>query len=328
MNFTYEGHDFILHGDAQERVKRLPDNSVNCIVTSPPYYGLRDYGVTGQIGLEESPEAYIEKLVNLFRECRRVLAKNGTFWLNLGDSYAANRGYQVPDNMHVDVGNSLAMKVPNGLKPKDLMMIPARVALALQADGWYLRSQIIWHKPNCMPESVKDRPTNDYELVYLLSKSPEYFYDADAIKEAAHYDGRKDTMHKGSAKYSEGLVPNAKPHTLAASGHERWQRGPSGEFVRNARAVWSVNTKPYSEAHFATMPQELADKCIKAGCPKGGVVLDPFGGAGTTAVSAISLKRHYILIELNPAYISLAQKRIRIAEIEASQLDMFEAVQA
>lgn len=322
MDFTYEGHDFILHGDAQERVKRLPDNSINCIVTSPPYYGLRDYGVTGQIGLEESPEAYIEKLVLLFRECRRVLAKNGTFWLNLGDSYASDsKGSSGPSKKQLSNAGSRydTRKFNHGMKSKNLMMIPARVALALQADGWYLRSQIIWYKPNCMPESVKDRPTNDYELVYLLSKSPEYFYDADALREP------NKTENNIRTRDNEAWANNAVRSPLG-KGTRDWNN-PLG---RNARAVWSINTKPYSEAHFATMPQELADKCIKAGCPKGGVVLDPFGGAGTTAVSAISLKRHYILIELNPAYIGLAQKRIRIAEIEASQLEMFEfeAVQA
>lgn len=317
---TYTGHDFILQGDALAKAKQLEDESVHCIVTSPPYYGLRDYGVTGQIGLEESPEQYIEKLVTLFQELRRVLKKDGTFWLNLGDSYWANRAQNGEMNgigdssfagrqYHARAGG----KSHDTYKPKDLMMIPARVALALQADGWYLRSQVIWHKPNCMPESVKDRPTNDYEMVYLLTKSSEYFYDVDAVREPHKTESNVRTRD------NEAWANNAVTTPLG-KGTREWN-SPLG---RNKRAVWSINTKPYSESHFATMPQELADNCIKAGCPKGGIVLDPFGGAGTTAVSAISLKRHYILFELNCGYISLAQKRIQQAVMRSKQLELFD----
>lgn len=308
--------DTILHGNALDRIKELPSASVDCIVTSPPYYGLRNYGVDEQIGLEETPEAYIEKLVTLFRECRRVLKSTGTFWLNLGDSYASdNKGSGGPSKKQLSNKGSRygAKKFIHNMKSKDLMMIPARVALALQADGWYLRSQIIWHKPNAMPESVKDRPTNDYEMVYLLAKSNEYFYDADAIKEKA------SGLRSGGFSMQTHL---ARRDTISG-GDPSNLKGMSWE-MRNKRAVWSINTKPYQDAHFATMPQELADTCIKAGCPKGGIVLDPFGGAGTTAVSAISLKRHYLLIELNAEYIAMAQKRIDYAKIAASQLELFE----
>lgn len=319
MDFKLEGHDYILQGNALDRVYRLEDASIDCIVTSPPYFGLRNYGHAEQIGLEETPEQYIESLVTLFRECRRALKDTGTFWLNLGDSYWHIRDESGRSGGEGNTAKAYTKnqaraggKYHDTYKPKDLMMIPARVAMALQADGWYLRSQIVWHKPNAMPESVTDRPTNDYEMVYLLSKSREYFYDADAIREAHKTEetALRDKSNEGyGAAYTKPL----------GAGPRSWYT-PTG---RNKRAVWAINTKPYSEAHFATMPQELADTCIKAGCPKDGVVMDPFGGAGTTAVSAISLKRHYILFELNTAYIGLAQKRIRLAEIEASQLDMF-----
>lgn len=314
----------IICGNSLDVVMGMSRESVNCIVTSPPYYGLRDYGVAEQIGLEESPEAYIEKLVKLFRECRRVLAKDGTFWLNLGDSYAANRGYLVADSKHTNVGNSKQSKVPQGLKEKDLMMIPARVALALQADGWYLRSQIIWHKPNAMPESVKDRPTNDYELVYLLTKSASYFYDADAIREPHQEESMRRAMRGNSAenKYASGswrptgVHPNTMSQARDYKGYEGMDEAikngetPLSPNGRNKRAVWSINTQPYRDAHFATMPLELAETCIKAGCPHGGIVLDPFGGSGTTGEAAIGLNRDYRLIELNPEYVLLAEERV------------------
>lgn len=330
--------DIILQGNALDRIKELQSESVDCIVTSPPYYGLRSYLPEGhpdktlEIGLEESPEAYIEKLVSLFRECRRVLKDTGTFWLNLGDSYWGGKGQsgrhtsdvqlerfsrgETLSKPYSQVGGGYGTIAPKDgkhdtYKSKDLMMIPARVALALQADGWWLRSAIVWHKVNAMPESIKDRPTNDYEMVYLLTKSSEYFYDTDAIREPHKTENNIRTRDNESWANNAVTIPLGKGT----------RNSPLG---RNKRAVWAINTRPYQDAHFATMPQELADTCIKAGCPKGGVVLDPFGGAGTTTVSAISLKRHYILIELNAEYIKLAQKRIDYAMIAASQLELWE----
>jgi len=294
----------ILVGDVRERLKELPDESVHCCVTSPPYFGLRDYGVAGQIGLETTPDAYIAELVAVFAEVRRVLRKDGTLWLNLGDSYAANRGYQVSQSKHQahDYGTSNASKVPDGFKQKDLLMVPARVALALQADGWWLRSDIIWHKPNPMPESVTDRPTSAHEHIFLLAKSQTYYFDADAVKEpdvAGHKSGngyaRVDTKNVG-VRLSYG----------GRGQEEQWEPGGG----RNIRNVWTIATQPYSGAHFATFPPALIEPCIKAGCPIGGTVLDPFGGAGTTGLVADRLGRDAILIELNPDYAEIARKRI------------------
>jgi DNA modification methylase len=246
----------ILVGDCMERLDELPDESVHCCVTSPPYWGLRDYGEEGQIGLEETPEAYVERLVDVFREVRRVLRDDGTLWLNLGDSYAANRSYQVTDQKWREVGNEKASTVPPGPKPKDLVGIPWRVAFALQADGWWLRSAIVWHKPNPMPESVRDRPTSSYEHVFLLAKSERYFYDADAIAEestgrdAGNGFDRPHMISKG-----EG---NPEPWTA------------DGKATRNRRNVWTITTKPYSEAHFAVYPPDLIEPCIKAGTSEKG----------------------------------------------------------
>jgi DNA modification methylase len=267
----------IINGCCLDVLKTLPDCSVNCCITSPPYYGLRDYGVDGQIGLEETPEEYVQKLVAVFREVRRVLKDDGTLWLNLGDTYAASRSYQVTDNKHKDVGNKIGHSVPPGLKQKDLIGIPWMVAFALRADGWYLRQDIIWHKPNPMPESVKDRCTKAHEYVFLLSKKQRYYFDADAIAE--------DTVCGNSG---------CKLHTEK----------------RNKRSVWTVNTAPCKEAHFATFPKKLIEPMILAGCPKGGVVLDPFIGSGTTGMVSVSLQRKYIGIELNKKYCEeIADKR-------------------
>jgi site-specific DNA-methyltransferase (adenine-specific) len=308
-------------GDCREVLRELPAESVHCVVTSPPYWGLRDYGtatweggdadcdhvmsralkrdnnggmppagegtrgtqsstassvllfrdacgkcgarrVDAQLGLETTPEAYVAAMVDVFREVRRVLRDDGTLWLNLGDSYAAARSYQVRDNKHTDVGNTMASSVPEGLKPKDLVGIPWRVAFALQADGWYLRSDIVWAKPNPMPESVTDRPTKSHEYVFLLAKSARYFFDADAVRETS-----------------------------------------SDDFGRNIRSVWTIATAPYPGAHFATFPPKLVEPCVKAGCPVGGVVLDPFAGTGTVGMVAQSLSRRAVLIELNPEYL-------------------------
>jgi DNA modification methylase len=230
-------------------------------VTSPPYWGLRDYGVAGQLGLEKTPEEYVEKVVAIFREVWRVLRGDGTLWLNLGDTYAANRGYQVVDNKHIDVGNSKASSVPPGLKPKDLVGIPWRVAFALQADGWYLRQDIIWSKPNPMPESVRDRCTKAHEHIFLLTKNEKYCYDADAVKEPSVYQpGSRKDQKKGefNSKYAGDV---------ARIGDESFRAIRS---TRNRRSVWTITTKPFKEAHFATFPPEIPEICIKAGTSEKG----------------------------------------------------------
>ena len=261
----------VLEGDSRTVLATLPEASVQCCVTSPPYFGLRDYGHNGQIGLEATTDDYVAEMVALFREVRRVLKDDGTLWLNLGDSYAGS-GKGPSQSLSAEARDMTHTMhtafVPDGLKPKDLIGIPWRVAFALQADGWYLRSDIIWHKPNPMPESVTDRPTKAHEYVFLLTKSARYYYDAAAIAE------------------------------------------PSIDDTRNARTVWSITTQPYKGAHFATMPPELARRCIFAGSKTGDTVLDPFGGAGTTGLVADRLGRDAMLIELNPTYAEMARQRI------------------
>lgn len=257
----------ILNGDCRDLLKGMEAESVNCIVTSPPYYGLRDYGVDGQIGLEQTPDEYVAELVSVFREARRVLRDDGTLWLNLGDSYAE----------------------------KALLGIPWRAAFALQADGWHLRQDIIWHKQNPMPESVTDRCTKAHEYVFLLAKSNKYYYDAEAIAEVADFPGVRV-----ATAYTEKAVGSTS--TTAYNG--------SAKDTKNRRSVWSITTQPFAGGHVATMPPVLAETCIKAGCPLGGTVLDPFGGAGTTGLVADRLNRHAILCELNPEYIVIAKNRI------------------
>lgn len=278
----------LLCGDVVPMLRTIPEASVRCCVTSPPYWGLRDYGEAGQIGLEATPELFVARLVEVFREVRRVLTDDGTLWLNLGDSYAANRSYQVTDSKHVDVGNGKASKVPDGLKPKDLVGIPWMVAFALRADGWYLRRDIIWAKPNPMPESVRDRPTSSHEYLFLLTKNERYYYDADAIAEPAAWerwgDQTESKAHTGKAGH---LAGKTKEEILAIAakrakqdGHGRRHEGfnalvPSvePELTRNARSVWTIATQPYKGAHFATFPEELPRRCIKAGTSdKGGCV--------------------------------------------------------
>ncbi len=302
----------ILHGDCRAILSTLPDCSVQCCVTSPPYYGLRDYGVDGQIGLEPTPDEYVAEMVAVFREVRRVLRDDGTLWLNIGDSY------NTPNNRrdasaYVSGGKSRLMEQePNRkasqrydatLKPKDLLGIPWLLAFALRADGWYLRSDIIWHKPNPMPESVRDRPTSAHEHVFLLSKRGAYFYDADAVRE-----DNADTSWASQARI-DGRTEEQGPKAKERKAYELQgsHRNPDG---RNARNVWTIATQPYSGAHFATMPPELAERCIKAGTKPGDTVLDPFGGAGTTGLVADRLNRNATLIELNPAYRTLAAERI------------------
>ncbi len=299
--------DFQLYnGDALETLRLMPDESVHMAVTSPPYWGLRDYGDEGQLGLEATPELYVERLVEIFRELRRVLRDDGTLWLNLGDTYHGGGGGNYGDGLSSKQGGQHLTNVRNrirldGLKAKDLVGIPWMVAFALRADGWWLRSDIIWHKPNTMPSSVTDRPTGAHEYLFLLSKSSRYFYDADAIREPNRPDGRTKTVHDTRTNNSH---PNYAGRT--GCGKERWPN----ELGRNRRSVWEVVTEPLQDAHFATFPQALIDPCVMAGSPEGGVVLDPFMGAGTTALVARRLGRRSIGIELNADYCELAARRL------------------
>lgn len=297
----------ILHGDSLDVLRSLPDGFVNTCVTSPPYWGLRDYGVDGQLGAEPTPEEYVERLVAVFREVKRVLRDDGTLWLNLGDSYVGtgHKGrHRDPKNKSGRNGQSWALNNRvDGLKRKDLVGIPWRVAFALQADGWYLRSDIIWHKPNAMPESVKDRPTKAHEYIFLLTKSAKYYYDADAIREPVTTKpwGKGPNGSIGTAKKQQGAAGGARAKSGRAGNH------PKG---RNKRTVWSVTTKPFKGAHFAVFPPDLIEPCVLAGAPEGGIVLDPFFGAGTTGLVAQKHGRNYLGIELNSEYIELARKRI------------------
>ena len=305
----------ILIGDCIAGMKTLPDQSVHCCVTSPPYFGLRDYGMAGQIGLEDTPDAFVARLVDVFREVRRVLRDDGTLWLNLGDSYAANRSYQVPSTKGGakhgpgQAAGGKASAVPDGLKPKDLIGIPWRVAFALQSDGWYLRQDIIWHKPNPMPESVTDRCTKAHEYVFLLSKSARYYFDAEAVKEEGVYPAGTKAA-KGSADRQAQQGVNARPPEYKVY-----------DGFRNRRSVWTVATKPFAGAHFATFPPGLIEPCILAGSPVGGTVLDPFGGSGTTAGVAMKHGRNAVLCELNPEYAALMPERIRV--LGGDQPDLF-----
>lgn len=331
----------ILQGDCRDILTTMPDKSVNCVVTSPPYFGLRDYGHDGQIGLEETPDAYVAKMVEVFREVRRVLRDDGTVWLNLGDSYAGSWGNAGGHNRGNGTQREITMGsvvkdqaerngdfVPPaangyaelGIKKKDLIGIPWRVAFALQADGWYLRQDIIWHKPNPMPESVRDRCTKAHEYIFLLSKSERYFYDNEAVKEplaeaSIGRAGRKQRLmdRTGAGTLGKQIVDGVDA-THAYAGLALGRNGKTGydldSGLRNRRSVWTVATKPYKGAHFATFPPDLIRPCILAGCPKDGTVLDPFNGSGTTGQVALEEGREYIGIELNPEYIELSHKRI------------------
>jgi site-specific DNA-methyltransferase (cytosine-N4-specific) len=263
----------LFEGDALTVLRLLPSASVRCIITSPPYWGLRDYGIREQIGLEGSMPQFINKLVNIFSEAKRVLTDDGTLWLNIGDSFTSgNRGYRAPDKKNPARAMSVRPNTPDGLKAKDLIGIPWRLAFALQADGWYLRSDIVWNKPNAMPESVKDRPNRSHEYLFMLTKSEKYYYDWELVREVADNGG-----------------------------------------LRNRRSVWNVNTKPFSGAHFATFPPELIRPCIQASCRPGDFVLDPFFGSGTVGLVCKEENRKYIGIELNPEYVMLAVNRLKMA---------------
>jgi DNA modification methylase len=305
----------ILIGDVRERLKELPDQSVNCCVTSPPYWGLRDYGNDGQIGLEQTPDAFIAELVSVFNEIKRVLRDDGTLWVNMGDSYSSHkdcksvsqtlaRGGSSELASVIEKGKSVSrnskMLKSVGLKNKDLVGIPWMLAFALRADGWYLRQDIIWHKPNPMPESVRDRCTKAHEYIFLMSKSPKYYFDSEAMKEPSTNLG-KTKIRFGGNKYGD----SDDPKHATKSGNEYTDTG-----FRNKRSVWSVTTRPFKGAHFATFPPALIEPCILAGSPRWGVVLDPFFGAGTTGLVAQRHDRKWIGCELNPEYAAIAQARI------------------
>ena len=363
----------IHNGDCLEVLRTIPDQSVQCCVTSPPYWGLRDYGHDGQIGLEATPEAYVGRMVEVFREVRRVLREDGTLWLNLGDSYCSTGGHTKQGDtsqrkgrsnveeqhkqkgansskwrlvqnerhdctMHINSGDGRTLcgkkcdgqfwlncsrvgetinfdcvdcgacrdriEISPPIKTKDLVGIPWRVAFALQADGWYLRQDIIWHKPNPMPESVTDRCTKAHEYVFLLAKSPRYYYDAAAISEEGAWCGKQLGIVRGRKVRAESMGRNP-------SGNEVPGADATAPARRNRRSVWTVCTKPYSGAHFAVMPPDLVKPCILAGCPEGGIVLDPFMGSGTVAAVAQDAGRRAIGIELNPEYCKLIATRFK-----------------
>lgn len=273
---VYSNHDIrVLEGDARSALTQFADDTFQCCVTSPPYWGLRDYGIVGQVGAEEDLRHYIADLVTVFRQVRRTLRKDGTLWLNIGDSYTSgDRRWRAPDKKNQGRAMSYRPPTPQGLKPKDLIGVPWRIALALQADGWYLRSDIVWNKPNCQPESVKDRPTRAHEFIFLLSKSEDYSYDHEAIQE---------------------------PAVL-------------GQTRKNRRSVWNINTSGFHGAHFAVFPPELVRLCMLAGAPPGTTVLDPFFGSGTVGLVCQEYHRKCVGIELNPQYVQMALARIEKAQ--------------
>jgi DNA modification methylase len=332
----------ILQGDCRDVLRTLPAGSVQCVVTSPPYWGLRDYGVAGQLGLEASMAEHIAVIVDVFNEVRRVLRDDGTVWLNYGDCYATTpNGRSAADTKAAGNDDRTFRDKPFStiggyLKPKDLCMIPNRVAIALQEAGWWVRSEIIWGKPNPMPESVTDRPATAHEKMFLLSKSARYFYDADAVRmQMAASSGPRLAQdiesQQGSARAHGGYkvmkavgkrVPQGKALTSPRNDGNTWNENNGRGFIptqdgRNLRNyepapfdVWHIATQPFSEAHFATFPPNLVVPCILAGSPEGGTVLDIFGGSGTVGLVADRLNRNAILIELNPEYIGIARRRI------------------
>lgn len=308
MKFFEDDSLLVLVGDCREQMAAMDAQSVQTIVTSPPYWGLRDYGNPGQLGQEPTPDAYVEAMIQVFREAKRVLRDDGTLWLNLGDTYSAQRwtgkGEGQPINKKKDGHRDLNLVRESGLPDKNLVGIPWKVAFALQADGWILRSEIIWHKPGVMPEPVTDRPTRAHEQIFLFAKQQKYHYDHEAIKEPA-VTGAWDALPPIGGKKHPGENGNPK-----YSGNQ-----PASDGMRNKRDVWTVSIKPYAGAHFATFPPDLIEPCILAGAPTGGVVLDPFGGSGTTGMVANRLSRKAVLIELNPEYAEQIKERCRQAAL-------------
>jgi DNA modification methylase len=335
----------ILIGDVRAKLAELPSDHFDCVVTSPPYWGLRDYGVDGQLGLEPTLGEHLTTMVEVFEQVRRVLKPTGTLWINYGDCYATSpNGRSAADTKAAGNDDRTFRDKPfstigGALKAKDLCMVPNRLAIALQEAGWWVRSEVIWAKPNPMPESIKDRPATSHEKIFMLSRAPRYHYDADAVRQAAaessearwsqnveaqegSYRANGGGKTNGTMKAVGGPRAKVRASDVAAPRHaghinhtgiETTPRG-EGRSLRNYEPapvqVWEVATRPFSEAHFATFPPELAERCLKAGCPKGGRVLDPFGGAGTTGLVADRLGLDCTLIELNPEYAEIARKRI------------------
>lgn len=338
-------------GDVLDGLTELEDGSVQTCITSPPYWGLRDYGVEGQLGLESTFQEYVDKMVTVFDEVRRVLRDDGTLWLNIGDCYSTGSGFRPEDQKYSTLGperNGLSPEnsafLPNpkfdrqsDLKPKNLIGMPWRIAFALQAQGWYLRSDIIWSKPNPMPESVKDRPTRSHEYIFLMSKSAQYYYDSESIRELARYDGPNSPASIKSP-YGQGFTRQAKTpsgwdvgpgshrakqgrYTDKQRGHSRRHAGFNDRWDemskedqctggRNKRTVWTIASEPFPEAHFATFPTKLIEPCVLAGAPADAVVLDPFAGSGTTGVVALAQGRKFTGIELNPDYMVMIRQRL------------------
>jgi len=322
-------------GDCRETMRRWKEQGVKAqtCVTSPPYYGLRDYGHDGQIGLEETPEQYIKAMVEVFGCVWDVLEDDGTLWLNIGDSYAGSGKGSNPDgtphpstllgkqgtNTGTVTGKNMPQKAHKiGLKPKDLIGIPWMLAFALRADGWYLRQDIIWHKPNTMPESVQDRCTKAHEYIFLLSKSQSYYFDNAAIAEPLKESSIVRNQTGWNGNEDRGYVNGPQNHMSKYLGSDAAKEATT----RNKRSVWTVTTKPYKGAHFATFPPDLITPCILAGAPVGGIVLDPFMGSGTTAAVAIANGRDYLGCELNPAYKELQDIRIRDAHLGTAQMEL------
>ena len=325
----------ILQGNCIDKIKELEDNSIDCVVSSPPYFGLRDYGVDEQFGLEKTYQDYLANTVKVFETFKPKLKDTATIWWNVGDSYSSSKrtsttNQSLRGNKEYGVTRT---PVQNGIKEKDLLMIPNRVAIALQDAGWYIRSEIIWHKPNPMPESVRDRPTSCHEKIWLITKNKKYYYDHEAIKEpitdttAIRLLQKNIDNQKGSSRANGGMKSNGNMKAIGRKKFDKNMGGSGTSFVdhsgykkadgtyminptRNKRNVWTVTTKPFKGSHFATFPKDLIEPCIKAGCPEDGIVLDPFGGAGTTGIVASLNNRNSILIELNPEYIKLAKDRI------------------
>lgn len=313
--FLKENENRIICGDALETLKNFPDESINCSITSPPYYGLRDYHKKEQIGREKTVEEYLDRLINVFREVRRVLKKDGTCFIVIGDSYAGTSSKKEQRDPKYPKGRngqnpSITQKVL-GYKSKDLMGIPWRLAFALREDGWYLRSDIIWHKENAMPEACKDRPTRSYEHIFLLSKSPRYYYDYDSLAEPMKEVSKKRYV-RGRSKENKYLNENsgAKIQKInEARGYGQYKGDNIPQF-RNKRDIWTINTTSFRGNHYAAFPPKLAEICMIAGCPKGGIILDPFIGSGTVGLVSLLHNRKYIGIELNEEYVNLTKKRI------------------
>lgn len=319
----------VVCGDSLDVLKTFPDKSVNCVITSPPYFRMRDYGIDGQIGLEQTPDEYVQKITKVFNEVKRILFDDGTLWLNIGDSYGRFGGdmfTQLGGERHAETFKNLPNKKLNTEinfpPPKNLLGIPWRIAFALQNDGWYLRQDIIWHKKNPMPEMTKDRCTRSHEYIFLMAKSSKYYFDADAIKEPI--------LDATKKRYEYGWNGAFKGQFKGSPDETRFQEGKPiapGEMYksdfRNKRSVWTTSLKPFKEAHFATFPPDLIEPCVLAGCPEGGIILDPFMGSGTTALVALKNYRKYVGIDISEEYCNMARKRIELSQKQITIFDYY-----